>query len=223
MGRFQNTIIPCCSFIYASARRRSHPQFPDSFRLLSLQPTKLGIFLLNRWKASLLRVGILSCVVLKALLGLSCLTSSLWLIDNFIEGSDSPELAQIRQTVFLRSELVVICFAVNDPESFQRVKSHYAPEIRNLNPTLPIVVCATKVELRDDAIAIAALADQKLACISHQQGHYLADEIGAVKYCECSAKGGVGLATLARDLLDVCLALQQHTNNGGSNQKCLTM
>ena len=83
------------------------------------------------------------------------------------------------------------------PTSFwlpsDNVKQKWYPEIKHHNPGTPIVLCATKLDLREDKDTIDRLAEKKLAPISLAQGQQMAKEIGAVKYVECSALTQKGL------------------------------
>ena len=48
----------------------------------------------------------------------------------------------------------------------------------------------TKLDLRDDEKTIEELKEKRLAPITYQQGLQMMEEIGAVKYLECSALTG---------------------------------
>ena len=54
----------------------------------------------------------------------------------------------------------------------------------------------TKLDLRDDGETIEKLREKRLSPISYTQGLQMTEEIGAVKYLECSALTTVGLKTV---------------------------
>eukprot|EP01097_Dermamoeba_algensis_P000388 TRINITY_DN1134_c0_g1_i1.p2 TRINITY_DN1134_c0_g1~~TRINITY_DN1134_c0_g1_i1.p2 ORF type:complete len:151 (-),score=34.69 TRINITY_DN1134_c0_g1_i1:62-514(-) len=87
-------------------------------------------------------------------------------------------------------------FSVVNPASYENVKQKWHPEIKHHCPNVPIVLCGTKLDLRDDAATIQRLQEKKMSPISHEQGLQMAKDIGAVKYIECSALTQKGLKEL---------------------------
>ena len=53
-----------------------------------------------------------------------------------------------------------------------------------------MILVGTKLDLRDDEKTIEELEEKRLAPITYQQGLQMMEEIGAVKYLECSALTG---------------------------------
>ena len=53
-----------------------------------------------------------------------------------------------------------------------------------------MILVGTKLDLRDDEKTIEELKEKRLAPITYQQGLQMMEEIGAVKYLECSALTG---------------------------------
>ena len=66
------------------------------------------------------------------------------------------------------------------------------PEIKDHCPNVPILLVGTKIDLRGDSTTITQLREKGLAVISYQQGFQFANEIGAVKYMECSSYKKIG-------------------------------
>ena len=54
--------------------------------------------------------------------------------------------------------------------------------------SVPILLVGTKVDLREDAAAVAGLAERRLAPVTYPQGLAMTRTIGAVQYVECSAQ-----------------------------------
>ena len=53
-----------------------------------------------------------------------------------------------------------------------------------------MILVGTKLDLRDDEKTIEELKEKRLVPITYQQGLQMMEEIGAVKYLECSALTG---------------------------------
>ena len=65
--------------------------------------------------------------------------------------------------------------------------TQWHPEISHHCPNTPVILVGTKLDLRDDKETIEKLEEKRLAPITHAQGTEMMEEIGAVKYLECSA------------------------------------
>ena len=81
------------------------------------------------------------------------------------------------------------------------------PEVSHHCPNTPIILVGTKLDMRDNADTIQSLREKKLAPIAFAQGVSMGKEIGAVKYCECSALTQKGLKVGPRLLLLLLLLL----------------
>lgn len=101
-----------------------------------------------------------------------------------------------------------------NPSSYENVKSKWIPELRHHAPfgvlfpkhffnfsnhhqllirNVPIILCGTKVDLREDMEVRKSLAEKGQEPISFNLGRALSDAIGAICYTETSAKTQKGL------------------------------
>ncbi|XP_015594475.1 cdc42 homolog isoform X2 [Cephus cinctus] len=90
-------------------------------------------------------------------------------------------------------DVVLLCFSVVTPSSFQNVKQKWLPHIQNNCPKTPFLLVGTKIDLRNDSNMLETLAENNEKPITTEQGKELAQEIKAVKYVECSAVTREGL------------------------------
>ena len=65
--------------------------------------------------------------------------------------------------------------------------TQWHPEVSHHCPSTPVILVGTKSDLREDADTINKLKAEDLVPITHQQGLQMMEEIGALKYFECSA------------------------------------
>ena len=86
------------------------------------------------------------------------------------------------------TNVILIIFGINNPDSFQNVTEKWVPEVRHFCPKVPYVLVGTKKDLRNDAGTIDSLAKTKQKPITVQEGIMLAERVKAVTYIECSAK-----------------------------------
>lgn len=112
------------------------------------------------------------------------------------------------------THVFVMCFSVVNPSSYDNVSSKWAVEINEHNPSTPIILCGTKVDLREDKKAVEELRSQGQDVITFKMGEKKAKEIGAVKYCECSAKTGEGLKEVFDEAIKAVLFPQSKKKKG---------
>jgi GTPase SAR1 family protein len=82
----------------------------------------------------------------------------------------------------------MICFSVSDSKSFGAIKTKWVPEVRLHCPGVPIMIIATKTDLRDDAELAQRLLDTGATFVTTSMGEQIAKEVGAVSHMETSAK-----------------------------------
>jgi len=89
------------------------------------------------------------------------------------------ELSLSRISVYRDASCLVLCYAVNNKKSFENVMKRWRKETVCFAKAVPLVVIATKSDLRHT---------QGVQCVSKQQGIDLCRKIGAESFVECSAK-----------------------------------
>uniref|UniRef100_A0A4D5RA19 Ras-related C3 botulinum toxin substrate 1 n=1 Tax=Scolopendra viridis TaxID=118503 RepID=A0A4D5RA19_SCOVI len=92
---------------------------------------------------------------------------------------------RLRPLSYPNTDVFLLCYSVDNPNSFDNILSKWCPEVRHHCPKAPIVLVATKTDLRDDEAVTKA--------IGPGEGKKLRSKIKAVKYVECSAKTRQGL------------------------------
>lgn len=80
------------------------------------------------------------------------------------------------------TDMFVICFAVDDPESYASVRSKWVPEVQTHSK--PFIILALKTDLRRVAGS---------SVITEEEGRKLAEDVGAQGYAEASAQDMSGL------------------------------
>jgi len=100
---------------------------------------------------------------------------------------------RLRPLSYPQTDVFLTCFSIVNPSSFENVRAKWYPEVSHHCPNTPIILVGTKVDLREDQGTIEKLAQKKQSPISYEQGLQMAQEIGAVKYMECSALTQTGL------------------------------
>jgi len=106
--------------------------------------------------------------------------------------SSQAEYDRLRPLSYPQTDVFLICFSVVNPSSFENVRAKWHPEISHHCPS-PIILVGTKIDLREDAGTIESLNTKKQAPITYEQGVQMMQEIGGIKYMECSALTQIGI------------------------------
>ncbi|KAF3936425.1 hypothetical protein ABW19_dt0204051 [Dactylella cylindrospora] len=93
---------------------------------------------------------------------------------------------RLRPLSYPDSHVILICFAVDSPDSLDNVQEKWISEVLHFCQGLPIILVGCKKDLRFDPKTIEELRKTSQKPVSPE-------EIGAVKYLECSAKTNEGV------------------------------
>ncbi|RIB06863.1 P-loop containing nucleoside triphosphate hydrolase protein [Gigaspora rosea] len=100
--------------------------------------------------------------------------------------SGQEEYERLRPFSYSKADVVLVCFSVTSPASLENVKEKWFSEVRHHCPGIPYLIVGTQIELRDDPLVVEKLSRQGMRPITLKQGEKLAQELGAIKYVECS-------------------------------------
>ncbi|KAH0586662.1 GTP-binding protein Rho1 [Termitomyces sp. 'cryptogamus'] len=91
---------------------------------------------------------------------------------------------RLRPLSYPDSHTILICFAIDSPDSLANIQEKWLTEVLYYCPNIPYLLIGCKKDLRS----------RNPNCITREQGFAVAQEIGARCYIECSAKTGEGVA-----------------------------
>ncbi|CAF0847964.1 unnamed protein product [Didymodactylos carnosus] len=83
---------------------------------------------------------------------------------------------RLRPLSYPQTDVFVLCFSVVSPTSFTNITNKWIPEIRHHCPDTPVLLCGTKIDLREDK---EDLQKQNLTAIKREQGQRLGKKIRA--------------------------------------------
>jgi len=86
--------------------------------------------------------------------------ATLHIVDTSPRREDRPHLeSEVR-----RAHVVCVVYAIDDPQSFDRVVEYWLPTLRSLGVNLPVILVANKIDLRQGEVAQEALEDGPSEC-----------------------------------------------------------
>ncbi len=125
---------------------------------------------------------------------------------------------RLRPLSYPDSNVILICFAVDLPDSLDNVQEKWISEVLHFCQNVPILLVGCKCDLRNDPATIEKLRQSSQQPISSAEGQSVADKIDAQKYLECSAKTGQGVREVFETATRASLAAKE--NKPKRSKKC---
>uniref|UniRef100_B3GUZ9 Uncharacterized protein n=1 Tax=Schistosoma japonicum TaxID=6182 RepID=B3GUZ9_SCHJA len=112
---------------------------------------------------------------------------------NLWDTAGQEDYDRLRPISYSDTNVVVLCFSVDNPDSLENVQEKWMPEIKSMLPKVPVILVANKKDLRNDNVTKRELSKMKQHPITESEGECIAKKIGARAYIECSAKHKEGV------------------------------
>ncbi|KAL7748739.1 GTP-binding protein Rho1 [Sorochytrium milnesiophthora] len=117
---------------------------------------------------------------------------------------------RLRPLSYPDSHVILICFAIDSPDSLENVREKWMSEVLHFCAGLPILLIGCKKDLRNDANTVATLARNNQKPVTPEEGAAVADRIGAKFYLECSAMLNEGVREVFEHATRAALVTSQH-------------
>nr|AAM74082.1 Rho3 GTP binding protein [Ustilago maydis] len=114
------------------------------------------------------------------------------------------EFDKLRSLSYADTDVVLLCFSVDNPVSLQNVESRWIAEIRHHCPAVKIMLVALKCDLREP---------RNPRTLSYNHGLDVAKRINACRYLECSAKSNRGVTECFTELASVAANVRPHPHS----------
>jgi Ras family protein A len=136
---------------------------------------------------------------------------------------------RLRPLSYPDSHVILICYAVDSPDSLDNVQEKWISEVLHFCAGLPIILVGLKRDLRTDPRVIQELAKTHQKPVPYEevgrhfiaatklkrskfdsmpQGRAVAQKIGAYTYLECSAKSGEGVREIFENATRAALTVR---------------
>jgi len=127
---------------------------------------------------------------------------------------------RLRPLSYPETDVILICFSIDNHDSLVNCLEHWAPEVRHYCPGIPVVLVGTKKDLRTDPATLRDLAKSKQEPVTTEQGRSIKDQIlDCVDYVECSAKTKEGVREVFEAATRAALG-SKSTENAGCCNSC---
>lgn len=98
---------------------------------------------------------------------------------------------------------ILVCFGIDSPTSLENVIDKWVPEASHFCPGVPIILVGLKTDLRKEYPPNSYSPKSSVKSITKDQGIYVAKEIGATAYLECSARTCTGVSNIFATAVEV--------------------
>ncbi|CAO3628134.1 unnamed protein product [Cunninghamella blakesleeana] len=109
---------------------------------------------------------------------------------------------RLRPLSYPDTNVLLIAFAVDSPDSLDNITEKWLPEIKKYCPGKPYILVACKSDLRDDPVTVEELSKINSRPVSKEEGIEMAKTIQASGYVECSSKEGLGVPNVFEEAMD---------------------
>lgn len=137
------------------------------------------------------------------------------------DSAASREYDALRPLSYPQTDAFILIYSVVEPDSFAAIETRWIPEITAHAPNVPFVLVGSKTDLRTDFNTLEYLLTQDRGLITTEEGHELAQRIGAHCYMEVSSIRLEGLRDLFNEVVLLAAGLTQGTQKRANRmQKC---
>ncbi|KAJ3326609.1 GTP-binding protein Rho1, partial [Gonapodya sp. JEL0774] len=126
---------------------------------------------------------------------------------------------RLRPLSYPDSHVILICYAVDSPDSLDNVKEKWISEVLHFCAGLPFLLIGLKRDLRNDPRVIDELRKTHQRPVAYEEGEDVARKIGATRYLECSAKSGEGVTEVFEHATRAALASRTAKTGRQSGKK----
>ena len=122
----------------------------------------------------------------------------------------------LRPLSYPDTNVILMCFSIDNPESLANVLNKFTPEVRHFCPNVPIILVGNKKDLRNDENTKRELSKMKQEPVKSEDGSLMCERIKAYTYLECSAKTKEGV----RNVFTTAARAALVTNVRQNKRKC---
>ncbi|XP_053525719.1 rho-related GTP-binding protein RhoF isoform X1 [Artibeus jamaicensis] len=130
---------------------------------------------------------------------------------------------RLRPLSYQNTHLVLICYDVMNPTSYDNVLIKWFPEVTHFCRGTPVVLVGCKTDLRKDKEQLRKLRAAQLEPITYLQGLSTCEQIRAALYLECSAKFRENVEDVFREAAKVALSALKKAQRRKHHPLCLLL
>ncbi|XP_077015884.1 rho-related GTP-binding protein RhoF [Tamandua tetradactyla] len=142
---------------------------------------------------------------------------------NLYDTAGQEDYDRLRPLSYQNAHLVLICYDVMNPTSFDNVLIKWFPEVTHFCRGTPLVLIGCKTDLRKDREQLRRLRAAQLEPVTYVQGLGACEQIHAALYLECSAKFRENVEEVFREAAKVALRALKKAQRHKQQRLCLLL
>mmetsp|Transcript_22291 Transcript_22291/g.31166 ORF Transcript_22291/g.31166 Transcript_22291/m.31166 type:complete len:199 (+) Transcript_22291:128-724(+) len=141
---------------------------------------------------------------------------------NIWDTAAKEEVNRLRPIAYAMTDIFLIVFAIDNPESLENVRKKWAPELQHHGGNSLTLLVGNKSDLRDSKEDHERLWKDGKGMVSRERAIAVANEIGACDYCECSALTTEGLKSVFDEAIQQVLRHkdEKRRRSGRTPKRC---
>nr|XP_048303278.1 rho-related GTP-binding protein RhoF isoform X2 [Myodes glareolus] len=142
---------------------------------------------------------------------------------NLYDTAGQEDYDRLRPLSYQNTHLVLICYDVMNPTSYDNVLIKWFPEVTHFCRGTPVVLIGCKTDLRKDKEQLRKLRAAQLEPITYTQGLSACEQMRAALYLECSAKFRENVEDVFREAAKVALSALKKAQRQKKRRICLLL
>ncbi|XP_051828700.1 rho-related GTP-binding protein RhoF isoform X1 [Antechinus flavipes] len=139
---------------------------------------------------------------------------------NLYDTAGQEDYDRLRPLSYQNTHLVLICYDVMNPTSYDNVLIKWYPEVTHFCHGTPMVLIGCKTDLRKDKEQLRKLRAADLEPITYAQGESACQQMKAALYLECSAKFRENVEDVFREATKVALSALKKAQRKKKRRLC---
>ncbi|XP_028319079.1 rho-related GTP-binding protein RhoF isoform X1 [Gouania willdenowi] len=142
---------------------------------------------------------------------------------NLYDTAGQEDYDRLRPLSYTEANLILVCFDVTNPTSFENVLIKWYPEVKHFCQQTPVILIGCKTDLRTDKECARKLKAMNLAPITYSQGEETRQQMNAALYLECSAKYQENVDDIFREATKTALAFRRKKQISKRKRRCVLL
>ncbi|KAM9793443.1 rho-related GTP-binding protein RhoF [Syngnathus typhle] len=139
---------------------------------------------------------------------------------NMYDTAGQEDYDRLRPLSYTEAHVILVCFDVTNPTSFDNVTIKWHPEVKHFCPGVPLILIGCKTDLRKDKECCRRLKAVKQAPVTYTQGLAAQQQMNAELYLECSAKCQENVDDVFREAAKKALAFRRKQRHFKRKRNC---
>ncbi|KAK5878947.1 hypothetical protein CesoFtcFv8_024305 [Champsocephalus esox] len=142
---------------------------------------------------------------------------------NLYDTAGQDDYDRLRPLSYQEADLILVCFDVTNPTSFENVLIKWHPEVKHFCRDTPVILIGCKTDLRKDKECSRKLKAMNQVPVTYTEGEETRQQMNAELYLECSAKHQENVEDIFREATKRTLAFNRKQKNNKRRKNCVVL